>query len=166
MRQLLDTVWQRHGTSWIWDEEARNQVCEAKEVWSLRQFLQAVRQWPDDLPSNTSKTLVVAGLEGSLDLLTPEEAESWLGDAVKSAILSFQDVYAGDAALVFWLPMGHGRIKVQTATDGVTWLCDAPYRGTTIDFGRILWGEANEYPQEIILRQGATPVGLFHLRIT
>lgn len=166
MRQLLDTVWQRHGTSWIWDEEARNQVCEAKEVWSLRQFLQAIRQWPDDLPSNTSKTLVVAGLEGSLDLLAPEEAESWLGDEVKNAILSFQDAYAGDAALIFWLPMGHGRIKVQAATDGVTWLCEAPYRGTNIDFGRILWGQANEYPQEIILRQGATPVGLFHLRIT
>ena len=42
MKQLLDTVWQRRGTSWIWDEEARNQVCVASEVWSLRQFLQAV----------------------------------------------------------------------------------------------------------------------------
>lgn len=24
MRQLVDTVWQRRGTSWVWDEEARN----------------------------------------------------------------------------------------------------------------------------------------------
>lgn len=93
MRQLLDSVWQRRGTSWVWDEEARNQVCVASEVWSLRQFLQAVGHWPDDLPSNSNNTLVVAGLEGGLDLLTPEDAETWLGDGVKDAILSFQSWY-------------------------------------------------------------------------
>ncbi len=70
MKQTLDTVWQRRGTSWLWDEEARNLVCTAGEVWSLRQFLRAVGQWPDDLPSNGGNTLVVAGLDGGLDLLS------------------------------------------------------------------------------------------------
>lgn len=166
MKQLLDTVWQRRGTSWIWDEEARNQVCVASEVWSLRQFLQAVGNWPDDLPSNGSNTLVVAGLEGSLDLLTPEDAETWLGDAVKQAILSFQDAYDGQAALVFWLPSGQGRIKFHPATDSIEWRCAAPHGESLLAFGRILWGEANEYPQEILLREGSKPAGLFHLRIT
>lgn len=168
MRQLLDTVWQRRGTSWVWDEEARNQICAASEVWSLRQFLRAAgshRKWPDDLPSNCGKTLVVAGLDGSLDLLTPTDAEVWLGDAIKPAILSFQDEYQGDAALAFWLPGGHNRIKAHAATDEVGWLCHTPH-GHQIDFGRILWGQANEYPQEILLRDGGKPAGLFHLRIT
>jgi len=165
MRQLLDTVWQRRGTSWVWDEEARNQVCAASEVWSLRQFLRAVGNWPDDLPSNGSNTLVVAGLDGSLDLLGPTDAESWLGDTIKPAILSFQDEYGGDAALVFWLPGGNTRIKAQAATDEVSWLCHAPH-GHQIDLGRILWGQANEYPQEILLRDSGKPAGLFHLRIT
>lgn len=166
MKQLLDTVWQRRGTSWIWDEEARNQVCVASEVWSLRQFLQAVGNWPDDLPSNGNNTLVVAGLEGSLDLLTPEDAEAWLGDAVKQAILSFQDAYDGQAALIFWLPSGQGRIKFHPATDSIEWRCAAPHGENLLAFGRILWGEANEYPQEILLREGSKPAGLFHLRIT
>lgn len=166
MRQLLDTVWQRHGTSWIWDEEARNVVCAASEVWSLRQFLQAVGNWPEDLPSNDNRTLVVAGLEGSLDILAPDDAEAWLGDAIKAAIQSFQDEYGGEAALIFWLPLGHSRLKVQTATDAVTWICEAPHRGSQLDFGRVLWGEANEYPQEILLRVGSKSAGLFHLRIT
>ena len=73
MRQSVDTVWQRRGTSWLWDEEARNQVCVASEVWSLRQFLQSQGRWPDDLPSNDNQTLVVAGLDGCLDLLAPEQ---------------------------------------------------------------------------------------------
>ena len=166
MRQLRDSVWQRRGTSWVWDEEARNQICSASEVWSLRQFLQAKGNWPDDLPSNSNRTLVVAGLDGSLDLLTPTDAEAWLGDVIKPAVLSFQDAYAGDAALVFWLPTGHSRIKAQAATDAVRWLCAPPHGERQIDFGRILWGEANEYPQEILLRDGGKPTGLFHLRIT
>jgi len=168
MRQLLDTVWQRRGTSWVWDEEARNQICAASEVWSLRQFLLAAQRpgsWPVNLPSNHDQTLVVAGLDGSLDLLTATDAEAWLGDVVKPAVLSFQDGYAGDAALVFWLPGGNNRIKVQASTDAVGWLCHAPY-AHQLDFGRILWGEANEYPQEILLRDGSKPAGLFHLRIT
>ena len=165
MRQLLDTVWQRRGTSWIWDEEARNQICSADEVWSLRQFLKAVHKWPDDLPCNEGKTLVIGGLDGSLDLLTSNDAEAWLGDAIKPAILSFQDKYEGDASLVFWLPNGHSRVKVLATTDEVNWLCHAPH-GHQINFGRVLWGQANEYPQEILMRQSGKPAGLFHLRIT
>lgn len=166
MRQLQDTVWQRRGTSWVWDEEARNQVCTASEVWSLRQFLRAVGRWPSDLQSNGGRTLVVAGLDGSLDLLTPIDAETWLGDVVKPAILSFQDEYEGEASLIFWLPTGHSRLKVQASTDAVCWLCAAPHGQNQIDFGRILWGEANEYPQEILLREASRAAGLFHLRIT
>jgi hypothetical protein len=166
VRQTLDTVWQRKGTSWLWDEEARNLVCNAGEVWSLRQLLLAAGKWPEDLPSNGNNTLVVAGLEGGLDLLNPADAESWLGDAVKDAILSFQNYFQGDAALIFWLPSGQGRIKVHTATDAVSWRCAAPHGESQLDFGRVLWGEAREYPQEILLREGGKPAGLFHLRIT
>ncbi len=166
MKQLRDTVWQRRGTSWVWDEEARNQVCVASEVWSLRQFLLAADHWPDDLPSNDNKTLVVAGLEGSLDLLTPEGAETWLGDCVKGAILSFQAHYEGGAALIFWLPSGQCRIKVHPATDSIEWRCAAPYSDRLIDFGRVLWSVTNEYPQEIVPPKGSKAAGLFHLRIT
>jgi len=166
MKQLLDTVWQRRGTSWVWDEEARNQVCGSREVWSMRQFLRAVGHWPDDLPSNHNDTLVVAGLEGGLDLLMPEDAETWLSESVKQAILSFQDAYDGQAALIFWLPSGHGRIRFNPATDSVEWRCSAPRSDSLLAFGRILWGEATEYPQEILLRESSGPVGLFHLRIT
>ena len=166
MKQLRDTVWQRQGTSWIWDAEALSQVCVVSEVWSLRQLLQAVGHWPEDLPSNDNKTLVVAGLDGALDLLTPVDAEEWLDSAIKQAILSFQSYYEGEASLIFWLPSGKGRITTNSATDAISWCCAAPYTGNYLDFGRVLWGEAREYPKEIILRDGASSCGLFHLRIT
>lgn len=166
MKQLVDTVWQRHGISWIWDEEARNAVCSAQEVWSLRQFMRAVGKWPEDLPSNGNNALVVAGLDGSLDLLAPDEAEAWLSETIKDAILSFQSHYEGVAALIFWLPIGQNRIKFNPATDSVEWRCAPPHVDHLIALGRMLWGEANEYPQEILLRHGAKPAGLFHRRIS
>jgi len=141
MRQLRDSVWQRHGTSWIWDAEVLAQVSGASEVWSLRQFLLAVGYWPENLPSNNGATLVVAGLDGCLDLLAPSDAENWLGAEVKDAILSFQDFYCGEASLIFWLPSGAGRITISSATDAVRWRCAAPYTGQQLDFGRLLWGE-------------------------
>ena len=166
MRILRDTVWQRRGISWLWSSEGLAQLCVASEVWSLRQFLMSAGKWPEDLPSNGGNTLVVAGLDGCLDLLSPIDAEAWLEGQIKDAILSFQEFIEGDAALVFWLPGAAGRIIVNPATDAVTWRCAAPHSQSQIDFGRILWGEAHEYPQEIVLQDGARPIGLFHLRIT
>jgi len=166
MRQVLDTLWQRRGISWLWDEEARNLVCGAPEVWSLRQLLRAVGHWPEELPSNDGNTLVVAGLDGSLDLLRPDDAELWLDEAIKDAILSFQSYYQGEAALIFWLPSGQGRFKFHLATDAIEWRCAAPHGDSLLAFGRILWGEANEYPREILLRPDGNAAGLFHLRIT
>lgn len=166
MKQLMDSVWQRRGISWIWDDEALAQVCVPSEVWSIREFMQARGRMPEDLPSNGGNTLVVAGLDGALDLLRPADADIWLGDVVKSAIKSFQDESQGEGALIFWLPSAQGRIKVHPATDAVSWKCAAPHGESTLDFGRLIWGDAGQYPQEIVLREGAKAAGLFHIRIT
>ena len=166
MKQLHDTVWQRRGVSWIWENEAFSDVTKAGEVFSLREMIRASKNWPEDLPSNDGNTLVVAGLDACLDLLSPANAEEWLADTLKHIILSFQDFYQGDGALVFWLPGSQRRLQIKTASDAVTWKCSAPFREETVDFGRLLWGEAGEYPQEIIFANGNKPAGLFHLRIT
>jgi hypothetical protein len=166
MKQLLETVWQRRGVSWIWDDEALNKIAKSGEVLSLRQLLRFDGHWHDDLPSNNGSTMVVAGLDACLDLMSPDDSEAWLGNELKHTILSFQDFYQGDAALVFWLPAGQRRVYVQTASDAVVWRCGAPHGDRQIDFGRLLWGEAREYPQEILLAAGAKAAGLFHLRIT
>lgn len=166
MKQLLDSVWQRRGVSWVWNAQAFNQVATAAEVLSLRELLRCVGQWPNDLPSNNGSTMVVAGLDAGLDLLSPEDAETWLSGVLKQAILSFQDCYQGEGALLFWLPSGERRLQVQGANDSVIWRCGAPSGDSQIDFGRLLWGEARQYPQEIAFARDSKAVGLFHLRIT
>ena len=166
MKQMLDSVWQRRGVSWIWNNAAFSSVAKANEVVSLRELMRSQISWPDELPSNNGNTMVVAGLDACLDLLAPTDADAWLGNKLKSAILSFQDAYSGEAALIFLLPSGDRRLHVDLANDRVNWRCAAPNAEEHIEFGRLLWGEAREYPQEIILAQGGKPAGLFHLRIT
>lgn len=61
MKQLRDTVWQRRGTSWLWDTTGLYKVAKPSEVVSLRQWLRTVGHWPDDLPSGGGNTMVVAG---------------------------------------------------------------------------------------------------------
>ena len=126
MKQLLDSVWQRRGVSWVWNDEALSAVTKASEVLSLRQLMLAAQDWPDELPSNGGNTLVVAGLDACLDLLAPADADNWLGNELKSAILSFQDEYSGEAALIFWLPKGERRFHTDMASDAVRWRCSAP----------------------------------------
>ncbi len=166
MKPLFDSVWQRRGVSWIWHDEALRQVTAAHDVLSLRQLMRHVGQWPQDLPSNEGRTMVVAGLDAGLDLLTPDDAEAWLTGDLKHAILSFQDCYQGDAALLFWLPGGERRLRVHAVSDAVSWRCAAPNGERQVEFGRLLWGVARQYPQEIMLARDAKPAGLFHLRIT
>ncbi len=165
MKQMKDSIWQRRGISWIWDADALASVAKPVETVSLREWMLMQGRWPDALPSNGGNALVVAGLDGCLDLLSPDDAETWLGNAVKKAILSFQDEY-DSAALLFWLPGGSRRLAIQAGTDAVHWRCGAPHSNSRLEFGRILWGEAREYPQEILLPDGAPTAGLFHLRIT
>jgi hypothetical protein len=166
MKQLLDTVWQRRGISWLWDDEALSKIAAPGEVLSLRQLLRSDGHWPDDPPSNNGRSVVVAGLDAYLDLVSPNEADAWLSGELKHVILSFQDGYQGDVALIFWLPGGQRRIRIETASDAVTWRCGAPHGDCEVDFGRLLWGEAREYPKQIVLTEGTRPSGLFHLRIT
>ena len=166
MKQLSDTGWQRRGISWLWNADALANVVQPNQVWSMRQFLQAVGHWPDQLPGMSGSAVAVAGLDGCLDLLAPPDAEAWLSGDIKEAILSFQDEYQGDGALVFWLPGGRKRLHTNPASDDVTWRCSAPHSGQQLDFGRLLWGAATEYPRELLMAGISDPVGLFHLRIT
>lgn len=166
MKTLLDIVWQRRGTTWLWDEAALPALGPAGAAWSLRRLLRTAGHWPDELPGTAGKCVLVAGLDSALDALPAADAEAWLHDVLKPAVLSFQAHFDGDGAAVFWLPGGRNRMRVNSATDAVTWACGGADHGKSLAFGRILWGEAGEYPQHVVLQPGGMPAGLYHARIT
>jgi hypothetical protein len=142
MKILRGDVWKRRGFSLLWGSDTFSLLSKPHEVVSIRQFFTMIGRWPDDLPSNGGSTLVVAGLEGCMDLMTPIEAETWLKVDLLPAVLSFQDEYSLEGALVFWLPTGKNRIKMNRATEAYSWLCSAPHSNQNLELGRILWAGA------------------------
>jgi hypothetical protein len=142
MKILQGDVWKRRGVSLLWGGEALFQLAQPQDVVSIRQFFAMVGRWPEELPCNAGDTLVVAGLEGCVDLMEPIEGEAWMKADLLPAVLAFQDQYSLEAGLVFWLPTGKTRVKMNSATEAYSWVCSAPYSNQQLDLGRILWAGA------------------------
>lgn len=173
MKTLREQHWQRHGISLLWDSAALAGLGAPADVCSIRQLFALARRWPDELPSNRGDALVVGGLEGCLDLLSPGEAEQWLESDLRTVILGFQGHYHSDAALVFWLPTGRERVKMNRASETYTWVCGAPHAGQTLDLGRIMWAGAEADAARIIDpansnsdADGPAWIGLYHPRLS
>ncbi len=170
---LLDDSWTRRGISILWDAEALSRLCKPKAVVSLRRFLQLhAANWPEhDLPLVNDKALVVAGLESSIDALTPEDATEWLERTVYAAIVSYQREVAdggGQAALVFWLAE-RTRLDYHTSENSYFLHCCTEYKGQQISLSRCLFNGAEHDLRRIhVVGDKKTEhwVGLFHPRIS
>lgn len=173
MRVMQDKSWMRRGITLLWQAEALAQVCSPAEAVSIRHLLNPGQPWRNELPAASGKALVVAGVEGCIDALTPEDAAVWIEEDLKRAILDFQEEYESQAALIFWLPAGKQRIRMDAASEEYHWLCGAPYAGEKIAIGRHLWAGAESDVRRIISSNNPTSdfdgpdwIGLYHPRIS
>lgn len=173
MKILHGDVWKRRGVSLLWGGETLSSLAPPQTVATIRQFFALVGNWPSELPCNDGSTLVVAGLEGCIDLMEPVDAETWMKSELLPAILAFQDEYGVEAALVFWMPTGKSRVKMNRASEAYSWVCSAPHSNQHIDLGRILWAGAEADVGRIIDPvctnadvDGPAWIGLHHPRLS
>ena len=168
---LSDDIWTRRGITLLWDADKLSGLYSPDQIISLRQFLQLHKAgWPEsELHLVGDTTLVVAGLEGCLDALPPQETESWLEQVVYPAILSYQREVAdggGQAALVFWIADSK-RIRHEVAEDTYEWHCGGDHRSETIALSRCLFNGAQHDLRRIVGAKGVDhPIGLYHQRIS
>jgi hypothetical protein len=165
--------WKRRGISLLWQAEALAQICAPAEAVSIRHFLNPAQPWRNELPAANGDALVVVGVEGCIDALTPEDAAIWIEEDLKPRIFDFQSEYEGQASLIFWLPAGRQRIRMDAATEEYSWLCSAAFSGQSIALGRHLWSGAESDVYRIIDASnsnqdadGPAWIGLFHPRIS
>lgn len=142
METMTTDSWKRRGISLLWGADSLTELATPAEVVSIRLFFEMTKKWPEDLPSNQGRTLVVAGLEGCMDVLHPEDAEIWLGHDLKTAIRGFQDEYEQQTGLIFWIPSGRQRVHMNFTTESYFWRCAPPNGNMEIPLGRILWSGA------------------------
>lgn len=173
MRLVRDGTWARRGLTLLWGPAQLLEVSTPSSVLSVRQFFAMARAWPEDLPGNGGRALVIAGVEGCLDVLTPADSERWLEEELRPRVLSFQEEYESQSALVLWLPEGRQRVQMTRSTESYLWKCGPPSHGQTLPLGRVLWGGAESDVGRILDPNekntdfdGPAWVGLHHPRIS
>ena len=173
MRLVRDNSWSRRGVTLLWGAKALANIQGSDEIASIRRFFELARRWPDELPNGKGKSLVVAGVEGCLDTMKPDDAESWLEQDLKEAILGFQTEYEGQAGLILWIPSGRNRIRMNKASEQYLWRCGPPFADKEIELGRILWAGAESDAGHVLDPEeknqdpdGPAWIGLHHLRIS
>jgi hypothetical protein len=85
MKELSADSWKRQGSSIIWDKDSLQALLPTVSVVSLRQFLSWHDAWPTQIPRN-SRTILVAGLQTTLEVLPVEQGEAFLLDRVQALI--------------------------------------------------------------------------------
>jgi hypothetical protein len=163
----------RRGFSLLWEPRMLAAVIAPTAVVSIRDFFALRRSWPDDLPGSEGDALVVAGLDGCLDSLSEQDAVAWLERDLKSAVLSFQEHYEGQAALILWVASGRNRVGMELSDEEYFWKVGAGRDGYRLPIGRCLWGGAEADVARILSSEERDPdfdgeayVGLHHPRIS
>lgn len=173
MRVVIDGSWMRRGLTLLWEAQALSRIAEPHQALSVRQLFALSKKWPEDLPSADGNALVVAGVDGCLDSLVPDDATRWLEEDLRRIIVSFQDRYENQAALILWVPDGRRRIVMPRATEQYEWHSAGSYRGESVPLGRCLWAGADSDVRRVLDRSdpnqdpdGPAWIGLNHPRIS
>ena len=163
----------RRGFSLLWEPRVLREVIAPGAVLSIREFFALRKEWPEVLPGAEGDALVVAGLEGCLDSLSERDAIVWLETDLKAAVLSFQEHYEGQAALILWLASGRTRVGMDLADEEYFWRSSPGRDGSRLSLGRHLWGGAESDVARILVSEENDPdpdgeayVGLHHPRIS
>jgi hypothetical protein len=141
---MTDSAWQRNGITLLWNEDELAKVGGVAEACSLHAFMSMRHDWPEDLPSQDGRAVVVAGLDMFLDLMPPDDAMQWLEGPFREILMDFQGWGDGHRALIFWLPQGQRRIRQQHSVDQFAWVCQGRWSGQSLDLGRVLWSGASQ----------------------
>lgn len=172
IRTRFNHGWQRRGFALLWDPDLLADIVQADKIVTIRDFFSMLDCWPDDLPGSNGNALVVTGLEGTIDILDGQEADIWIEEDLRQAILSFQDYYEGGAGLIFWTPSGRGRISMNGATERYYWR-HRPSGNQGLPIGRLLFSGAENEVERILNTDnqnadydGKAWAGLCHPRIS
>lgn len=156
----------------LWDPDTLSDLVDPHKVISIRQLFAMAEAWPDELPAANGDAIVVAGVEGVLDILSGHDAEQWLLTDFRSVIMSFQTHYDSSACLVLWMPSGRSRISMQGSSEQYFYT-HAQSQTKEIHIGRLLWSGVESEIERIMNTQdegadcdGKHWAGLYHPRIS
>ncbi|MBF0302144.1 MAG: hypothetical protein HQK73_03820 [Desulfamplus sp.] len=99
MDTISNTVWQRKGSSVIFDQDSLAPFVKDEAVVSLREALSWMKKLPTTPPVK-GKTIVVCGLETMIETLPEDEIDDFLTQRIRPLIIELQNRWTGNG-LVF-----------------------------------------------------------------
>jgi hypothetical protein len=150
----------------------------ASKVISLRRLFELdAAGWPDEqVPLVDDSALVVAGLDAAIDAVLggagsgadQSDVETWLEQGLYPRIQEFQSVFAGDAALIFWMA-DQSRWLENSGEGCFEWRIGSGSQGQTLPLARLLWDGAYQDVRRIEeegAKGGNRWIGLYLARIS
>lgn len=99
METITNSVWQRKGSSVVFDQKSLAPFIVSGAVISLRDAL----SWSQNLPTNPpipGHTVLVSGLETVIETMEPQEAEDFLTRTIRPLLIHLQSHWT-DCGIVF-----------------------------------------------------------------
>ena len=96
---ISTTVWQRRGSSIVFDQNSLGQFIADGSVISLRQMISWKNSPPAD-PPVPGKTILISGLETVMETMGTQEAEAFLSHRIRPLISDLQNRWH-DCGIVF-----------------------------------------------------------------
>lgn len=114
MEGISNTVWQRKGSSVVFDKKSLGGLISSGAVISLREAL----SWSKGAPAGPpvpGRTILVSGLETLVETMEPQEAEEFLTHRIRPLLISLQSRWT-DCGVVFGFS-SHARAFEETSLD-------------------------------------------------
>lgn len=146
MNELMTNSWQRQGSSLIWDPELLTPLLQQQGPLSLRQVLLWAQQGFPSASPVSGRTILVAGLQTCLEVLSVLEASNFLRTFIQPLVRRWQDAWP-DRALVFGL-LGNWS---QWRTDPDEFAYLRVRQGHEINVTHALWGGAAPEASKIMI---------------
>jgi hypothetical protein len=166
METISNTVWQRKGSSIVFDQKSLGPFIADGSVISLRQML----SWTKGLPENPpvpGKTILVSGLETIVETMASQEAEAFLSRRVRPLIIDLQNRW-NNCGMVFGFSAHRNAFKETSLEEEVLFLRRDKMQ---IRLSEGLWDGSAAINMKRIVREGDKPeseiiIGYYVARIS
>jgi hypothetical protein len=166
METISNTVWQRKGSSVVFDQKSLSPFIADESVISLRQIL----SWRNKLPitpPGSGKTILISGLETIIETMEVQDAEEFLSHRIRPLIIDIQNRWS-NCGIVFGFS-AHSNAFRETALEEEVLFHRRDQKQIRLSKG--LWDGSATINMKRIVREGDKPeseviIGYYVARIS
>ncbi|HYA42139.1 MAG TPA: hypothetical protein VEF34_12600, partial [Syntrophobacteraceae bacterium] len=152
MEETSSSVWQRKGSSIVFDKKSLGGLISAGAVVSLREAM----SWSVEIPAAPpvpGRTILVSGLETVLEIMMPQDGEHFLTRRIRPLLISLQNHWT-DCGVVFGFSSNPKAFQETSLEEEVLF---RRRDSKTVRLSRGLWDGSSSLNMKRVVREGEKP---------